>query len=198
MEVEEKICLHTSSGTRNITTSVNGVYILEIAQGTDWFERVGRKINIKRIQVRGYAAPDLAWSITQGGTPVQMFKVAVVVDWQNNGNSVPPFTSDIWNTVLPLSFPDPSFDERFTILWEKHFLLDVFTFVSASGSCTAAGTSAYFECDLDVDFDTIFLNTSGTQSNVATGSVFIYITSDQLAADQLRYTFSSRIVYTDD
>lgn len=90
-----------------------------VAQGTDQGQRIGQKIMIKDIQIRGY--------VKAGTAAVQDARIIFVRDMQCNG-AVPAASQIIAEVGATTGMNSPynqNYDRRFHVLFDKRFSLNV-------------------------------------------------------------------------
>ena len=120
-----------------------------MANGTDFTDRIGRRINVVSVQVRGYYIPDYTTPPCQP----QMARLMIIEDLQTNGVIATP--ADILQAVTVSSFMNLNNRDRFRVLREE--IMTVGSFSNVATQSYAAGNqivpiniyaSATFRCAL--------------------------------------------------
>lgn len=154
-------------------------------------DRIGRKISVKNIVVRGSFANSVAQlgaaNFFGGNDTIRM---AIVLDKQTNG-AVPAF-SDIWNISAavnaPFGMPTISNVDRFVVLYEKLY------YISATSNTTTP-FSVVLKCDIETRFNT---GNAGNTGDVISGAIFItFCDQNNTATNQTTASWISRLTFTD-
>lgn len=144
----------------NTTGSVT--LIPSIPQGSATNERIGRKVTLKSIQMRGYA-------VSNATTLVTYCRVMIVYDRQPN-KALAGIT-DILDSADSLSFPNSGNSDRFRTLYNKSF--------AVVGNNTTGGQQTeksmhvmdwFKNVNLPVQYAT---GASGAITNITTGSLLL-------------------------
>lgn len=161
-------------------------------QGLDSIsDRIGRKITMKSIQVRGIIANTVAQLNAAnfvGGT--DCMKVAIVLDKQTNGAA--PTLADIFNTSgavnAPFSNTTVSNVDRFTVLYET--LLTI---------CATGSNIAKFDVTIPCNIDTRFnAGNAGNSADIVSGGLYIvFVDQNNTATNQTTASWISRVILTD-
>lgn len=155
----------------NTTGSVN--LLNGIATGTDYTQRIGRRVNVVSIQARG-----IAYIETPTATPVQMGRFMLVEDMQANG--VIATTADIFNEATGTSMMNLNNRERFKVHYDKQM---VFGPASTTATQTySAGPQAYNiavykKCNIPM----VFEGTAATIGSVSSGALYAVFIGTQVA-----------------
>ncbi len=180
INIEEKELVTTAG---SVGFDVNGalVPISRIAQGTNYTERIGNSIKMQRIEVRGRIFKNASASNS-------VIRILLVRDLDGYG-SVPAVT-DIMETVGSSAAPCTQYDwlnrKRFSILFDEFLTL------SSTGD-----SGAVFEVHLPHEGHIQYLGTTAAAASDGKGSMYMLFISDE-TTNTPTYTFSSRIVFTDD
>lgn len=173
MFIQEKKSIDTTINANPSTTAtitlVNGC-----ATGTDFTERIGRKIRIKSIQLR---------MMTLGGIASANVRYALVMDRQANG--VAPQYADIFNGAGVPEFNNLNNRNRFVILFDKLFSMD-------PDSNNAITIKKYMKKIIDVTYG----GTAATIGSIQTNSIF-FVAISNIAADLPAMTGRCRIRFVD-
>lgn len=84
-----------------------------IAAGTGVTQRVGKKVQLKSLQIRGIMNSDSATLISQ---------YAVMIVWDRRPSGALPLITDILDSVSPISFLNDANSSRFKVLWRDDFV----------------------------------------------------------------------------
>lgn len=133
-------------------TNITGGLVENIAQGTTQSTRIGRKINVKSIQIKGVTAPSVLNTTTQNVCVIYLI-------WDKQCNGAYPAVTDIFDSAssFPVARINMANSERFVIL--KKFYLNP----TLAGQGTTAGTNYlynsksidYFRrCDIPIEYAT--------------------------------------------
>lgn len=137
----------------------------QIFKGTDFYERIGSKINMRSIHVTFNVQ---FTKETEGGAPYPLvFRYLIIYDRQTNGAF--PLIGDILNAnvaagTLDLGFYDSIFipnKDRFSILRDKYFTVDDVNTSIVPVSEYIAG-----------NFETTFKSSDGDIGDINTGAVY--------------------------
>jgi len=164
-------------------------YLAPIAVGTDYTDRIGRKINIRSIQARGFVFPE---DQTSGGSIV---RVMCVYDAQSNGAAIATIT-DILQQSSPLAPLNLANRDRFKVIWDKQFALGQVSNVatqSFAGSPTNHQFKKYKRCNLPVIYNT----TTNTIAAVSSGAILLLTLGNNAAGTGATLAFNSRIRFED-
>lgn len=148
--------------------------------GSQNFQRIGRKINMKSLQIRGVLTP------TDLTTNAQMVRMIVVYDKQSNG-AAPTFANVITSQNIAGATQSLVGDmvnldnrDRFEIIRDKIYS---FNFGDAAGYAPSPGS---YECtdyirlaDRPVVFNA---GTAGTVGDIQSGALYVFWISSQAAA----------------
>ena len=121
-----------------------------MANGTDFTDRIGRRVNVVSVQVRGYFIPDYTTPPCQP----QMARLMIVEDLQTNGVIATP--ADILQAVTVSSFMNLNNRDRFRVLREE--IMTVGAFSNVATQSYAAGNqivpiNIYAKCNIPVCFE---------------------------------------------
>jgi len=184
----------------------DGIVLNDIPNGTDIYNRIGRKVNIKSVAVRG----NVIWD----GTAEFGVVVRLLLVWDRMPNSTAKAAGDlakiIQNNVIsntataatefPYAFPNLAYRDRFVILKDKTIQLQPVHEASAGVFTNGAlapivktftmykklnATTIYSTTDTAADVD---------GSNIATGRLMFYACSTAAKADVY---LNARVRFTD-
>lgn len=200
---ELKCCDTFLASTTFQNVAVVPVLLNAIVNGASIFQRVGNKLNMKSIRVRGVIR-NTATAIQDTG------RIVIVYDRQANG-SLPAF-SDMFQTVnnagttetTGLSEININNRDRFIILRDKQIVLPAVTFTA--GVLTNFGPNNANDGEENELIIDEFIKLKGLQStyrsagggiaDIASGSLFMYFLSQQDTA-KWTATYTTRLRYYD-
>lgn len=144
--------------------------LVSIAQGSDETNRIGDRIKVKRIEIRGY--------VQSGNQPFDQASCALVIDRQMNGTVPPMNVSTTATTAAPFVYVSTGAPSGGAILkndnWAKRFKILKQDQFAANQQIAATGYvekgfvyTANFKYPLDVEFS----NTTGASTSVATNAI---------------------------
>lgn len=157
-------------------------------EGTGVSQRVGRKICMKSVQVRGILKP------IDGSTSSCHARVMLVWDKQVNG--VIATISEILSAATSNSFMNLDNRERFVVIMDKHFAMGSVDATSGvSGSPTVTSINKYKK--LPEGSYTIYDGTGAGIADINTGAFYLVTIGDTAAGDGALFTAACRVRYTD-
>lgn len=187
-------------GSSIFACSVAGTFSLlnGTVPGTQSYQRVGRKINMTSIQLRGYIGATAFAAPVTSDTEV---RIMLVYDKQANtaGFAITDLlksqlnagtTSSLCNDMLNLDNRD-----RFTILKDMTVALAYQNSGAANstqGSVTVVDVNCYLKCNLETIYNS---GTAGTIGDIQTGSLYLVTIGD---VANYSYYCSTRVRYTDE
>jgi len=148
-----------------------------IAAGTDFYQRVGRKVRLRSLYIRGdiYAADN-------GTTGALAFRVALVYDEQTNGAA--PAYSDIFQgvdasgNVGSRAYCGVNLNnrDRFKILYDHWVTMNANTY-TAGALVAGSPTIKHLKVYKKISSDIIFSGTANTIGSIATGGLYLVTVS---------------------
>lgn len=187
-------------GSTDFDQSAPVVFLLNgIAAGTDFYQRIGRKVKLRSLLFRGdiYASDNAT-------TGALSYRVALVYDSQTNGAAVS--YSDIFQSVQfngttgARAYSGVNLNNR-----DRFKVLKDWTFTLAAVSLTVAGNGGYhnkrsLKAYIPLNHDQIFSGTGGTLSDIQTGALFLIAICDANSTgdDAGTITWNTRVRFSDD
>lgn len=193
----EKKVIDAASFTGNLDT-VGTVKALNLcAQGTDYTNRVGRIIQLKSVQLRGFVMRENASTATsQNGC-----RVMLVWDSQPNGGAIASI-SDILNNggTDSTAFMNLTNRDRFKVIRDDFFMLGQVSTTATQAFAFGEGNHVInWYVPLGPEYQTQFGGTGSTIGDVQHGSLLFVclgsVTDAGTVADTLQY--STRVRFTD-
>lgn len=143
-----------------------------VSAGTDFTNRIGRKIVLKSMLCRFNLTGINTQSTTLGDT------VRVMVFYDNQTNGAVPVVGDVLSTG---AFMDPinlNNRDRFKVLSDQFVELEGTTYTG--GALTAGSPKHHFhQIFMKVNLEEIFSGTGSTVASIATGGVFVLLISQR-------------------
>lgn len=158
-----------------------------VATGSDFTQRIGRRITIKTVQLEGMLGPV---DSTTNMTKVQMW---LVYDSQPNG--VLPAITDFMSQSRADAFLNLNNRDRFKVLWNLSTTLGGNNNIATQPyqAPAVANVSVYKKCSLPVVYD----GAGATMADVQTGAVYLICLGNQIAGTGAAFTGSTRIRFVD-
>lgn len=155
------------------------VSISSMAQGLDYLNnRVGDSIKLQRIEMRYRVAMAATAAQTQG---------RVIIFRDLDGFGTLPTVSDVLQTVSVLSPKDYLNADRFSILYDELFALNI------NGDSTEVGV-----VDIPHEGHIKYLGTTAAAASNGKGSLYFLILSNEAGATVPFFAHHERIYFTDD
>lgn len=149
-----------------------------IPAGYDQNERIGRRINLKRLEFRGSIRRDYSGG---GIFDPQLVRFGIIYDKQTNGGGV-PVASEVWtefaldrDTNYVYAMQDTNNRDRFIHLYDRVFKFNWCDTTAAVNETALDDPSEHFwTLDLDLEgLSTVYASTA--DSSIMDGSLFWYI-----------------------
>lgn len=168
--------------------------------GSDFNNRVGRKVNVNSIYIRGFITGTQGTTLVSGQATAQLVRILIVYDCQPNGAAITP--SDILvDGTTPISHLNMNNRDRFQILLDKQFNIDPYDLNTTAGATYAStgGQTKQFKYYKKINKEVIFNATGGgTIADITTGAIyFCTIGSNASGASDSTVIWTSRIRYKD-
>lgn len=166
--------------------------------GSDMINRIGRRVNVKSIQIRGVMFFENAVNLaTTVSSVAQCATWALVFDKQPNG-ALPGYTDIFNNANAPLSNLNLNNRDRFRILKRKVYTFD--PFVTTATDLFFQKTTQKFECFTKLNLETTFnAGATGTITDINTGAFLLVFMGSAAAGTNtdLNASFTTRTRFTD-
>jgi len=182
----------------NSTPSISPLCIPTI--GADMTNRVGRKICIKSLYVRGYVGVSAAVSAPAAASVAgQVARMILLWDSQPNGSS--PAITDILQSSGVSSQINLNNRERFKILADKVYVFDPMQIVFTAGSQIAMCNRTIYPVKkyIKLNNEVVFNSTNGgTVADIASGNlVMVWLGSVSTGPSDCIANLSTRVRFTD-
>lgn len=173
--------------------NINGV-----SQGTNYTQRVGRKITMKHVIVQGHI--DALFSSGEYFTP--RAQIMVIYDKQNNGSGAVPDKSAIWDASYnistfwvdrPLNLTNSA---RFVVLAKESFdFYHCYKPTNDDSATAPLGERKYFRLGFYCNLDAIYKGTTNSLNDITTGSLLFVFLCD--TSFYCNVYWLSRVRFTD-
>lgn len=197
--VEKKVN-DVAVGTIQVHTTGSITLLCNPALGSDFNNRIGRKINITSCYIRGMVATEPSLGPATGtACPSQQARMILFEDMQPNGAT--PAVTDILNTASPFSQLNLNGRDRFKIytdkIWSFGPYLASTTATQAQSLCAQQAYSIKKYKKLNIE--TIFNATNGgTIADITSGALFmLWIGSTASGGNDANAIISTRVRYND-
>lgn len=108
-------------GTIQVNTTGAISLLNGCVQGTDYTQRIGRKIMLKSLYIRGRIQTESATTAQASNTIAQLVRMIIVCDTQPNGTVFA--ITDLLNTATPESQLNLNNRDRFSVICDKQWVL---------------------------------------------------------------------------
>jgi len=180
----------TNSGASSVTA------ICVPTPGTDMTNRIGRKILIKSIYVKGMIRIEDTTTATDSSSAGQYLRVAVVMDYQPNGATAA--ATDIFTSTNAISHVNLNNRDRFKIISDKYYNLGTFFHTAATGvgmvDKSIVNVKIYKKCRYEVIFNA---GSAGTTADISSGALLLVLQSSASAGAGANNEFRTRVRFSD-
>ena len=167
---EELKVIDTAQITSPILTAATTILQNGVAQGTDFTNRIGRKVIIKSIHAKYFLEPLSSADGAQG----DIIRYMLVWDYQANGALAA--ASDILTTTDTLSGVNLTNRDRFKVLYDKRHTMEAVDYNAGTitgGNSRPIFAQKYIKCNMPM----IFGGTAATIGSIQTGSLVLLVLS---------------------
>lgn len=184
-ESETKYFDITNQTVSPVTTAGAITCLNVIAGGSDFNQRIGRQMLLKKLLFRGEVSYTAATS--SNGTATR-----VILLYDRQSDSATPAVTDVLVTADILSFPNTNNRDRFQILYDSVIEMRTATF-SGSALVNGSPVPAFIKKEFLLNHDCVYGSASAV--NPVTGGLFILYLADTASTVQLSY--NSRVEFVD-
>lgn len=186
--ITEKKTVDVNATNINLVNTESVTLLNGIATGTDFTDRVGRKVILKSLFIR--------WAVVPQDQTVtdNTCRMCIVYDSQTNGAA--PTYSDVFKEGNPLSQLNLNNRDRFQVLWDKCIQMSYLNNTATqalSGNKTVANGKKF----KPLKHEMIFGGTAATVSSIQTGSIYLICLGSAVANAGHVFAFTSRIRFVD-
>lgn len=180
----EKKTIDVDPNTIEITTTPSITLLNGVATGSDFTDRVGRKINLHSWSIRGFLSP------TDSLVDTANIRMMVVLDLQTNGAA--PAITDILKSSSPSAQLNLNNRDCFRVLMDKMIV---------SGPLTAAFVGTPITTPIKkyrkIRQEMIFTGTLSTVASISSGAIWLVMLGNNSAGAGRNFVWSSRVRFTD-
>lgn len=184
----EKKTIDVDPTTNNVTTTPVITLLNGAATGTDFTDRIGRKIIMRSLYVKGVIYPE------DDITTESILRCIIVYDMQANGAA--PVITDVLKSSAPLSQLNLNNRDRFKVLYDKHYIIG-----KTNNTATQAVSNGHnlfqFKKFIRLRHEVLFSGTTAAIGSIQTGSLYFIFLSSTAAGSSPNITWSSRIRFED-
>jgi len=182
----------------NTTGSITLLAIPTVS--ADFTGRIGRKVTLKSLYLRGRVRAAGAGTMTAQVTPEQQARLMIIYDLQPNAEV--PTILDILNTADPASQTNLSNRERFRILCDKEYCFDPVVSVTTATQAQMTATRTcynlklYKKLNLSMIFNAV---NGGTIADINSGALYMVWIGSAVASStgDAEAVVSTRVRYSD-
>jgi len=184
---QELKVVDTAVANYALTTTGSVTLINGVATGTDFTNRIGRKVCWKSILIQGVTVPE------DGGVAGTLGRIMLVYDSQPNGAL--PAVTDVLLTATSLAPLNLNNRDRFRVLWDKRVAMGYFdtTATQSVADRTTIEVRKYRKCNLETVFD----GTTAAIGDIQSGSIFMLTISNQPTGTGYNLSATLRLRFTD-
>lgn len=162
--------------TTDINTTGAVVLLNGLSLGTDYSNRIGRKVYMTSVQFSGYVQADAAAVATGAAVTsyTQQVRLLIVYDRQPNGAA--PAVTDVLTVAAPQAQLNLNNRDRFKILFDKHYVFGPVVAQAAAPTITTASEPLIYNFNpmVKMTLPTIFNGgNAGTVADMSTGSLYL-------------------------
>lgn len=196
MAVEKKV-KDIAVATYPISTVGSFTLLNGLVPGTDFNNRIGRKVFLNSFYVRGFCRN--SDDGTGGSTsPGDLWRMIIFMDMQPNGSA--PAVTDLLVSASSASQLNMNNRDRFKVLCDKQYTTGPWTFLGSGGYWASAdGASHAIKKYKRVSAETIYnAGTAGTIADIISGALYMFWIGTSAAVEQGgEAVVSVRVRYTD-
>lgn len=181
--IESKV-YDIAAATYQINTTGTSANICTPILGSDFTNRVGRRITMTSVQIRGMIIPEYAGSGTVGITAPQMVRMVLAYDRQPN--ALLAGVNGFLTAPFPTAFLDLNNRDRFQVLVDRQWVLDPWMYsTTATQSYAFGGTSKEFKVFRKINLETVFNAVNGgTFADIVSGALVLFFVGSSVAGAQ--------------
>jgi len=174
MNRTEKKVADIDSATYQANTTGSITLLANPSLGTDMTNRVGRRIVLKSVYIRGFVASQPAVGPTAANAAAQQVRMIIFADLQPNGAA--PAIGAVLKEALPNSQLNLDNRDRFKVYCDKVYNLDPYGFLTTAGSQYASMSNQikqvkkYKKINLEVIFNS---TNGGTIGDINSGALYM-------------------------
>lgn len=166
--------------------------------GSDFNQRIGRKITLKSVYIKGRVQIENAGSLSAAASVSQQCRFIILVDYQPNAAA--PAVTDLLVSATPASQLNLNNRDRFRILCDKEYYLDPFLIPAVGSAIYMNRTGQLLKKFKVLNEEMIFNGTNGgTIADITTGALYMFWIGSAAAGVNADANFigSTRVRYVD-
>lgn len=205
----DTLLTQTGPITDTVNTSANSVVLNLLQAGVGSWNRIGKKVNLKSVRLKGLAVFSMYPDPTTGIILNSSLRMVVVWDTQPSGNAIPAFdtifgiteqdgneTTDVQDAVKYDNM------DRFSVLRDKTWTPESYTMTSTGTTNGGRYVTPFDEYIKLGNKEVVYSGQSNpmTIADVSTGALYVYFRSDisvPTAAWSIDPSSRARLRYTD-
>lgn len=186
--MQEKKAIDLAQADYGMDTTGSVTLLNGVATGTDFTDRIGRKIITRSVAVRGIIIPAAA---NIGG---QKGRLIIVQDNQVNGAA--PAVTDVLKTANANAQLNLNNRDRFRVLVDREFVIGQLSNIATQ---SVAGSPTIGKCKVfkATRIETIFQGTTAAVASIASGAIWMVTIGTQAAGSGLTFSGTTRVRFID-
>ena len=172
----------------NITSTGSVTLLNGIATGTDFTNRIGRKIVMRSLNIRGFVYPE--------DTTTNTCTVRMIWVYDQQTNAAQPAVTDILKSADPTSQLNLDNRDRFKVLVDKEFINGKID-TTATQAIAISPAVWKFKKYKYLKHETLYNGVGATVGSIATGAIWMVLISNQAAGVAATTRLSTRIRFED-
>lgn len=168
--------LATTTGTMTLLNS--------LSSGSDYTQRIGRKVMFKSIFIRGFLYPE--------DTATSNGLARIIIFYDKQTNSTTPANTDLLVQSTSISHLNLDNRERFKVLVDKQFILPAFNTVQGLAT-TPKAVKIYKK----VSLQTVYDDTTAGVGSISTGGIFMLTIGSNITGEGGIFSLSTRLRFSD-
>lgn len=194
----EKKVFDINSANYDVNTTGSITLLNVPTLGTDMTNRIGRKIILRSVYIRGILRTSGSFNMTTISQQSQLARMLLVWDTQPNGSS--PAITDILKAASATSQLNIDSRDRFKVLCDKQFAMGPFVIDTVNHYGLTSNQQAYaVKKYKKLYLETIFNSTNGGSiADITTGALWmVWVGSQPAGNDDCIATVTSRLRFSD-
>ena len=174
----ERKAIDVGVATYNIHTTGSFTLLNGSVQGTDFNNRIGRKIICKSVFIRGWVGAEVATAALAAGSNeslVQQWRMIIFIDMQPNASA--PSVTDLLVSADPTSQLNLNNRDRFMVVKDKTFMGQNFgkAFTAATGIMGSDNSARNVKVFKSLNLETIYNSgNAGTIADINSGALYMF------------------------
>lgn len=197
--VERKVNDLTTA-TYQVNTTGSFTLLANPTLGSDFNNRIGRKVILKSVYIRGRVLTETASAGVEAVVSAQQGRMIIFIDMQPNGAA--PAVTDLLVEATPSSQLNLNNRDRFRIVSDSQYVFDPYYFNSSTATQTYSSTAnqiknvkKYKKLNLEMIFNGV---NGGTIADITSGALYMFwIGSKAASATDINAILSTRVRYMD-